>query len=52
MTSQEEALIIARNQSIFDDSITKIIEESKVVQYKVNNFLLSKPNQRKITESN
>jgi hypothetical protein len=49
MTSQEEALIIARNQSIFDDSITKIIEESKVVQYKVNNFLLSKPNQRKVT---
>ncbi len=49
MTSQEEAQIIADNQSIFDESITKIIEESKLVQYKVNNFLLSKPQQRKIT---
>jgi hypothetical protein len=49
MTSQEEALIISTNQSIFDESITQIIEESKVVQYKVNNFLLSKPNQRKVT---
>jgi len=49
MTSQEEAQIIADNQSIFDESITKIIEESKLVQYKVNNFLLSKPQQRKVT---
>jgi hypothetical protein len=49
MTSQEEALIISTNQSIFNESITQIIEESKVVQYKVNNFLLSKPNQRKVT---
>jgi hypothetical protein len=49
MTSKEEALIISTNQSIFNESITQIIEESKVVQYKVNNFLLSKPNQRKVT---
>jgi hypothetical protein len=49
MTSKEEAQIISTNQSIFNESITQIIEESKVVQYKVNNFLLSKPNQRKVT---
>lgn len=49
MTSQQEAEIIATNTAIFDESITSIIEESKLVQYKINNFLLSKQNQRKIT---
>lgn len=49
MTVEQEKEIIRINKSIFDENIKSLIEESKLVQFKVNNFLLSDEKDRKVS---
>jgi len=41
LSAEERDSTIERNHSIFQDDIKKIIEESNLVYYKINNFILS-----------
>ena len=41
LSAEERDKIIERNHSIFQDDIKQIIEESNLVYYKINNFILS-----------